>query len=245
MRESLDNNEMFLQLQEHYFGSVDEKERLNLRNALFEQLAPLLEHCVAQYSQSPNGFDFDMFQVLTERTLNIIIPRWKPTKYSTDGYYRKSFLNGCFNYTRDEKKRRDTESLTDPMDSFAWEFAGKDDPEVLFENSFHFRDKMVQDAYMDCLEAIKSERWTENKVVILKELWNKYPLSRKKIETVFEHALITFRESYEHYVSDCEQCVCEETLFGRLCKHLDKDTVNKVIKVFGGCTITIPEWKGE
>lgn len=242
--ESLDNNAFFMEVQRDYYHCTDEKEKLNLRNALCEQLGPLMTMVVWQHS-ARNEFDFDMFQDVSARTLTTIIPGWKPTQYSTDGYYRRSFTRTCLNCLRKTKKRDEKETLIDPTIEWMWEFVGKEGEDLIFSNEFRFNDPEVQSAYEDCLAELAHDGMQERMIVFLRQMWNKHPFSRGELRELLDHAKVTYREGYAHCVPDVEQGVDNETLFGRLCVYLEPSVRDKVVKIFGGCSVKIPDWKGE
>jgi len=241
--ESLDNNEMFMALHRDYFHCEVEKNRINLRNAICEQVAPLLQSVVWKFS-SHGEFNFDMFQEVTIRVLTVIIPGWKPTRHSTDGYYRKSFQRACLNYLRSQKRREEMESLIDPTMEGLWNFAGKSTEELTYNDTFKFVDEMVQTIYEECLSELEHNRLEERMLFFLADLKGRYACGRPQLREILDHAKVTFRESYERHVRDYDQPLDNESLWGRLCTYLDAETANKLIKIFGGCVIKIPDWKG-
>ena len=241
--ESLDTNVFFMEIQREYYNATDEKERLNLRNAVCEQLAPLMTTVVWQFSRGE--FDFDMFQDLSARTLTKIIPDWKPTAHSTDGYYRRSFNRTCLNCLRKTKKRDEKEVLIDPTIEWMWEFVGTEGDDLIFSSDFSFTSPELQIAYEECLRELTSDGLQERMILFLGQMWDKHPFSRGELRELLEHAKVTYREAYEHCIKDVEQRIDNETLFGRLCKYLEPGVRDKIVKIFGGCSVKIPEWKGE
>lgn len=242
---SLDNKPFFMRLQNDYYYAEDEKEKLNLRNAIAEQLSDLMTAVVWQFSK--HEFDYDMFQEVMVRTLQVIIPSWKPTKFSTDGFYRRSFHRACLNYIRNTKRKEEKEALIDPTIEWMWDFVSEDADELIFTSEFSFSDPNTQQIYEECLRELSEDRLEERVLAFINELWERGggDLSRYKLREILDHAKITFRESYEHYMKDVPQEVDNETIFGRLSKYLEPEVRDKVMKIFGGCTVKIPDWKGE
>lgn len=243
----LEESELFQQLHQDYFESKDDREQLNLRNAIFEQVATLLSRVVWYYSNKGIGMDWDMYQAVAERTLNTVIPQWTPGQGSLEGYYKRCFRNACLNYLAEVKRKTQLEDSVDPLNCTFWNHftAGEEEKAIKVHPSFQFEDEVKQEVYELCLIAIQTEAVERKQKAFLKGLATEYNLTHKEIRMLYNHAIITCRESYHLLIGDYKQVVCSETLFGRLCELLDTDTIQHVVKIFGGMKINIPEWKGQ
>ena len=234
----------FENLNKDLFECTDTKERLILRNAILSELMPVIEHTVARFSHHNAELAEDLFQSLVEHLLNDVIYKWKPSNKSTEGYYRKCIKHRAINFLSSQDKLDEIEVATDPKDTNYWESLGcADNAPQLIEDTFILPEDMIAEAYEEAKEILLAGGTHGGKRGLIGSLKKEYDIGRVLARDVYNQALVTCREMYSDNIEMEETEVDESSLFGRLVKYLEDEQVNRIIKIFGGVWIKIPEGK--
>jgi hypothetical protein len=240
----IDNIKFFEQLHKDYYASADDKERVTLRNGILREIIPLMENITAKFScQWNNGdYDDDLFQELAERAMLTIIPSWKPTGSSIEGYYKTCFYNVAQNYINARTRQQEYQTSIDPQDTFFWGIiAGTEDPATQPIDSWDLPEGLDELAYDFVKEALLHGSFKGGRRYLIKLLREEYELPRVKAYEVYNHALISCREMYLGKSYDCDLPEIEKgSLFERLSEHLTKSQTEDILRVFGGIWIRIP-----
>jgi len=239
----LEEKPIFRQWHEDYYVSTDNKEKLNLRNAIVLELIPLIEQSIGKFNNLSIEYREDLFQELTIKVMTDYVEKWKPTNGSIEGYYRKCLFRGILNWLEVNKKERAREILIDPKDAYYWETVGKTEHVILVHNDFEFDDSSKQDVYKAIISLMERGGVEGTRDELLRELAGHTDLFYTELKRIYDHALVTCRENHLNKASNKVQQIDSETFFGRMVKYLEDEQVKAIIKVFGGCNIKIPVWE--
>ena len=241
----IDNIKFFEQLhKDYYVAESNAKERITLRNGILREIIPLMEHTTTIFSNkwSKGEYDDDLFQHLSEAALESIIPSWKPTGSSIEGYYRVCLGNCAQSYVNAEYRRMSKEELIDPQDTFFWGvIAGDEDPAIEPIDHWELPEHLSLEAYEFVKEVLLRGLVSGGRQHIIKVIKEDFNLSRSKALDVYHHALISCREMYANKGLDSELPEIESgSFFERLCEYLPENTKNEILRIFGGIWIRIP-----